>query len=140
MKSENKPPFLQKIGEIFFQQTKYSRNSEIHSKFHSKIQYPYDPSRYKRYSSKKQIFLPKPKEIGSKTPISLYNCVKDRRSYRKFSSTPISAEVLGYLLWLSNGLSKITPNFEYRTATSAGALYPIETYLFINEDILSFLI
>ena len=40
---------------------------------------------------------------------------------------------LAYLLWASTGIQRMERGFEYRTAPSAGALYPIETYLVIND-------
>ena len=37
------------------------------------------------------------------------------------------------MLWASTGISRKKGNFEFRTAPSAGALYPIETYLCVNN-------
>ena len=42
-------------------------------------------------------------------------------------------EQLSYLLWSSTGIQRIENSYEYRTAPSAGALYPIETYIVINN-------
>ncbi|MHC4168905.1 MAG: SagB/ThcOx family dehydrogenase, partial [Planctomycetota bacterium] len=36
-------------------------------------------------------------------------------------------------LWASTGIQRIEGGYEFRTAPSAGALYPIETYLVVNN-------
>jgi SagB-type dehydrogenase family enzyme len=59
--------------------------------------------------------------------------LRSRRSIRFFKKQPISLSSLGYLLWASTGIQRIEQNYEFRTAPSAGALYPIETYLVINN-------
>jgi len=115
------------IGRDFLQGTKYSRK-DIGS---NSGKYFYDSSRYKQYNNAKKFPLPKPTDLSQKT---LMECVKNRRSRRNFASDEVGLEKLSYILWVSDGISKITPNFEYRTAPSAGALYPIETYLVINRS------
>jgi SagB-type dehydrogenase family enzyme len=40
---------------------------------------------------------------------------------------------LSYLLWASTGIHRKKREFEFRTAPSAGALYPIETYIIANN-------
>ena len=44
---------------------------------------------------------------------------------------------LSFLLWASTGIQRIEHGYEFRVAPSAGALYPIETYIVANsvEDI-----
>jgi hypothetical protein len=37
------------------------------------------------------------------------------------------------MLWASAGISKRTPDFAFRSAPSAGALYPVETYIVANN-------
>lgn len=37
------------------------------------------------------------------------------------------------MLWASAGITKRTPSFAYRAAPSAGALYPVETYIVANS-------
>ena len=45
----------------------------------------------------------------------------------------MSKEQLSYLVWASTGIQRRERGYEYRTAPSAGALYPIETYIIINN-------
>jgi len=63
----------------------------------------------------------------------IYEILENRKSIRNFSTKPITKEQLSYLLWTTTGIRRKEYNFEYRTAPSAGALYPIETYLIINN-------
>ena len=64
---------------------------------------------------------------------TLNYCLQNRRSIREFSEKPLSKEQLSYLLWASTGIQRKEFGFEFRTAPSAGALYPIETYVVINK-------
>jgi len=67
--------------------------------------------------------LPKPRTQG---PMSLELCLERRRSIREFSPRPLNLEELSQLLWAGQG---ITHRMGYRTAPSAGALYPIELFV-----------
>jgi SagB-type dehydrogenase family enzyme len=40
---------------------------------------------------------------------------------------------LAFLLWASTGIQRTEHGYEYRVAPSAGALYPIETYIAANN-------
>ncbi len=62
-----------------------------------------------------------------------------RRSTREFSDATISAEELSYLLWATQGITAVQRDDageivqRFRAAPSAGARYPLETYLAINR-------
>lgn len=73
------------------------------------------------------IQLPAPKYRGD---VSLEEVLKKRRSLRSFAKGPLSSEHTGQLLWAAQG---ITDPAGLRTAPSAGALYPLETYLVVRE-------
>lgn len=49
-----------------------------------------------------------------------------RRSVRSFAPTPLTDQELGQLLWAAQGT---TSTEGFRTAPSAGALYPLEIYI-----------
>lgn len=88
-----------------------------------------NPSAYKTYPDKPQIQLPPPGT--SQKP--LLECLRQRKSIRRFSKKPITLEQLSYLLWASTGIQRTEMGHQFRTAPSAGALYPIETYLAANN-------
>ncbi len=76
--------------------------------------------------TKDVINLPKANVSGS-----LEQALSKRRSVRDFSSKKLSLSKLAQLLWAAQG---ITHPQGYRTAPSAGALYPLELYI-INGTI-----
>ncbi len=57
---------------------------------------------------------------------SLAQSLAHRRSVRQFKNTPLSLNEITWLLWAGQGISDPSG---YRTAPSAGALYPLELYL-----------
>jgi SagB-type dehydrogenase family enzyme len=69
------------------------------------------------------IPLPAPTLVGQ---MSLETALAQRRSVREFSARPLTEAELGQLLWAAQG---ITGGRGYRTAPSAGALYPLEVYV-----------
>lgn len=65
---------------------------------------------------------------------NVLDCIKDRRSVRKYSNEKISLSELSYLLWATQGIKSIKNNFNaLRTVPSAGCTHPFETYLIINN-------
>lgn len=70
-----------------------------------------------------RIELPEPKYDSS---ISLETALLNRRSVREYSHEPLLLADIGQLLWAAQGIS--AKDF-YRTAPSAGGLYPLEIYL-----------
>lgn len=85
---------------------------------------------FKNYPKAERIPLPRNWDIGE---TSLTTALSTRRSVRKYADTPLSLETLGYLLWASQGISAVAGSYTFRTAPSAGALYPVETYLSIHN-------
>jgi nitroreductase len=65
------------------------------------------------------VRLPPPRFEG---PISIEQALLSRRSVRTFSRDPLTVDDLTQLLWAAQG---ITHSQGYRTAPSAGALYPL---------------
>jgi SagB-type dehydrogenase family enzyme len=65
--------------------------------------------------------------------MSLDQALKHRKSIRDFQDKPASKAQLSYLLWASTGIQRVEDGYEFRTAPSAGALYPIETYVVVNN-------
>lgn len=113
------------IGHDFFQQTKY-RRSRMPGGY---LDWQRKPRPYKEYPDAERISLPT--ELPD-IDLGLWDIVRLRRSAREFTSTPITLQQLAALLWASQGGTQQTPHFELRAAPSAGALYPIETYIAVN--------
>ena len=88
------------------------------------------PGPYKSYPKAKTFELPKKDYSNCLTPVG--KVFARRRSLRNFLETPISLEDLGFLLWATQGITAVMGKHELRAAPSAGALYPIETYLVIR--------
>lgn len=88
------------------------------------------PDTYKHYSNTKKIELPLSKEFQT---LSFDETIRKRKSVRNFSEKNLTLQQLAYLLWSSTGIQRKQRGYEFRNAPSAGALYPIETYLFANK-------
>jgi SagB-type dehydrogenase family enzyme len=50
-----------------------------------------------------------------------------------YKGEPITAQQLSQLLWATQGTTRQIREHQFRAAPSAGALYPIETYLAVNS-------
>jgi len=61
--------------------------------------------------------------------MSLHEALLSRKSLRRFLDTSIPLENLLCLLWASGGVQRKEMDFLFRIAHSAGALYPLETYV-----------
>jgi SagB-type dehydrogenase family enzyme len=73
------------------------------------------------------IKLPQPRFESN---ISLEEAVLKRRSRREYKDEPLTIEEISQLLWAAYG---VTGKNGLRTAPSAGALYPLETYLVVGK-------
>ena len=71
--------------------------------------------------------FPTPRLDGQK---SLESLLATRRSVREFKDTPLTVPEMGQLLWAAQG---VTNSRGFRTAPSAGALYPLELYVATAE-------
>lgn len=74
-----------------------------------------------------EILMKKPVLKGAK---SVEEAVNERRSIRNISGDAVSAEVLSQILWAAQG---VTDSRGLRTAPSAGATYPLETYAVLGK-------
>ena len=69
------------------------------------------------------IALPEP---AHESPISIEEALLKRQSIRQYTPEPLTLAEVSQLLWAGQGINR--PG-GYRTAPSAGALYPLELYL-----------
>jgi SagB-type dehydrogenase family enzyme len=75
-------------------------------------------------SNLKSIKLP---EVIRKGEISVEEALTKRRSVRTYKDILLSLEQVSQLLWAAQGVTE--PSLNFRTAPSAGALYPSAVYL-----------
>ena len=95
------------------------------------IQKPYSAD-----AKRLDLVAPAKFKVGS---MSVRDAIRNRRSRRDFSEASFTREELSYLLWATQGISKIDRDeagkitAQYRTVPSGGARHPFETYLIINR-------
>ena len=111
------------IGQNFQQLTKYDRDSMPRR------------GRIAGQSSQKRNRVPL-REFAPPPPLTtgglpLWDAIQRRRSIRSYSKKPLALAHLVQLLWATQGIT--SPSQGYRSAPSAGALYPSETYLVVNQ-------
>lgn len=113
-------------GDLFQKETKYFRGKLRGGPllWHAK------PDQYKHYPEAPKVKLDLPRREGGKP---LWEAIYERRSVRNFRDKLIEKDVLSQLLWATQGITMESMGFEFRTAPSAGALYPVETYLVVNN-------
>jgi len=75
-----------------------------------------------------EVSLPPPRTTGQ---MSLEEALAKRRSVRQFRARDLSIEQIGQLAWAAQGVTR--PETGFRTAPSAGALYPLELYVLTRE-------
>ena len=77
-----------------------------------------------------EVSLPPAKTTGA---MSVEEALSKRRSVRQFQERALGMEQIGQLAWAAQGITR--PETGFRTAPSAGALYPLELYLLTGEGI-----
>lgn len=117
---------IARAGDEFQFLTKYKRNKMTGGY----LDWVNKPDTYKHYLHSKKIELPFSEVFEN---LSFDESVRRRKSIRCFSEKSLSLMQLGYLLWSSTGIQRVERGYEFRNAPSAGALYPIETYLFTKK-------
>jgi len=118
---------MEKIaGDNFQFETKYTRNKRLSGG----LDWANKPEIYKNYPSSKIVEL---SNNFHDSTISFAEVLQRRKSVRSFSTSPLSKVDLAFLLWASTGIQRTEHGYDYRTIPSAGALYPIETYVAVNN-------
>jgi SagB-type dehydrogenase family enzyme len=115
------------IGGRFQQETKYHPDAmEGHT-----LDWNRQPEPYKNYEAPLAIVpLPEPDLRGN---TNLWQLLAHRRSRREYDAgLPLTPERLSALLWATQGVTARYGEVLFRTAPSAGGLYPVETYLFVR--------
>jgi len=106
------------IGDAYQQATKYHRG----------------PARLRAAASAAPAegteALPQPRTEGGQ---GLWGVVQARRSVRDFRRAALTREQLSQLLWATQGVTARERGQAFRAAPSAGACYPIDTYVVANR-------
>ncbi|MFW9887347.1 MAG: SagB/ThcOx family dehydrogenase [Candidatus Thorarchaeota archaeon] len=114
------------IGDDFYRKSKYTRgNLPRH-----RLDWSNKPPTHKRYDSAQKIQLPNPSVEGGS---GLWEVLRRRRSRRAYTDESLILEDLSQITWATQGVTAHVGDNDLRTAPSAGALYPIETYLCVNR-------
>jgi SagB-type dehydrogenase family enzyme len=114
-------------GDDFQAKSKYER-STLKGKA---LNFADKPAPYKNYPpSLERIDLHPPRVEGG---WDYFELLLKRRSIRNYGPGAMDQETLSQLLWASQGISLYREEHQFRTAPSAGALYPIESYVLINH-------
>ncbi|HVN24704.1 MAG TPA: SagB/ThcOx family dehydrogenase [Syntrophorhabdales bacterium] len=118
---------MESVGAFFQEKTKYTpERLRGHTLDWSKF-----PDTYKSYEAPlARITLPKPEVKGETTLWQLLQKRRSRRAYRVEQT--ITKGLLSALLWATQGLTARQGKMYFRTAPSAGGLYPVETYLSVR--------
>ncbi len=114
------------IGDRFQQETKYEQGRLGGDP----IDWSSRPPLYKEYPGAREIRLPSPE---APVRFSFTEIVSRRRSVREYSPRPLRREDVSFLLWVSSGIQRVEAGHEFRTVPSAGALYPIDTYVIAHR-------
>lgn len=120
------PELKNTSGFHYLQSSRLDRNAMAGRRKHAIAEVP----TFKTYPQAPQITLPRTWDLGEER---LSTLLQGRRSLRKYNGKPLSLEHLAFLLWASQGITGQAGKYLFRTTPSAGALYPIETYINANS-------
>jgi len=113
------------IGERFLQETRHHRTRLVGGR----MDWAHQPDWFKTYPDAARVPLPEPAPHSG----GLFDALARRRSLREYAEPPLSLAELGALLWAAAGVTARQTGFAFRTAPSAGGLYPIEHYVVANS-------
>jgi len=120
------PELTKSRGFAYLQETKHERHAIFH-----RLRPAIEPGKpYKEYPGRETIALT-PNFEGKEH--DLWQTLQHRRSIRKYAREELDLIDLSLLLWACQGITARAGNYLLRCAPSAGALYPIETYVGIER-------
>jgi SagB-type dehydrogenase family enzyme len=126
--NKKQPDFMKPgVGNRFQEETKYTpERIGGHS-----LDWKTFPDPFKEYDSPLAVIdLPQPGFTGDPNIWKAIQKRRSRRVYRK--AEPLTLGDLSVLLWATQGITEKYGETLFRTAPSAGGLFPIETYLNIR--------
>ncbi len=120
------PELKKSLGFKYIKETNLDRD-KIEFRTRPEIS-PTNP--YKVYPNTPKVILPR-RWDGKEA--NLWKVLQTRRSKRRYKDKPLTKTELTLLLWASQGITAQAGPLYLRTAPSAGALYPIETYCVVLD-------
>jgi SagB-type dehydrogenase family enzyme len=118
------------IGERFLRETRHSRGHLVGGR----MDWARQPAWFKTYPEAPRVVLPHPNSgVEAASAAGLFDVLARRRSAREYGPPPLGLEELGGLLWAAAGVTARQMGFAFRTAPSAGGLFPVEHYVVANS-------
>ena len=90
---------------------------------------PPPPLEKPRRQDQQIVKLARPGEWKTIPPCELARAIENRRSRRAFRPQPLALEELSFLLWATQGVTRVGRGYAFRTVPSAGARHALETYV-----------
>lgn len=115
------------IGGRYQAETKYTRESLSGYAFDTVER----AGPFKEYPDARQTFPLPAFRAGEET--EFWEVIARRRSERQYQDTPLGFSELALLVFATQGVTARHGEYLFRTSPSAGALYPIETYLLASR-------
>jgi SagB-type dehydrogenase family enzyme len=114
------------VGERYLRETRHGRERVVGGH----MDWDRQPAWFKRYPDAVRVPLPEPRVAQPGTERQdLFEVLGRRRSVREYAPPPLDLEELSTLLWAAAGVTALQHGFAFRTAPSAGGLFPIEHYV-----------
>jgi SagB-type dehydrogenase family enzyme len=88
------------------------------------------PEPFKVYPQAERVRLPAPEAVET---LTAFDAIEQRRSIRDYAQDPMALADLSRLLYLTDGITEPRGAGGFRASPSAGALYPIETYVIAHR-------
>lgn len=114
------------IAERYLKETRHSRERLVGGRMDRHHQ----PAWFKTYPNAPRVALPEPRVASpGAEQQGLFDVLGRRRSVRAYAPPPLALDELAALLWAAAGVTAVQHGFAFRTAPSAGGLFPIEHYV-----------
>jgi SagB-type dehydrogenase family enzyme len=112
-------------GEAYLRETRHRREHLVGGR----MDWTHQPDWFKTYPDAARVPLP---DLALDDG-GLFDALARRRSVRSYGPEALALGELSALLWAAAGVTARQQGFAFRTAPSAGGLYPIEHYVVANR-------
>ena len=112
-------------GKAYLRETRHRRSHLVGGR----MDWAHQPDWFKTYPDAPRVTLPDLALDDS----GIFDALAHRRSVRAYAQEPLALGELSALLWAAAGVTARQEGFAFRTAPSAGGLYPIEHYVVAND-------